>query len=187
MTDTEHDVPRIYVASLSDYNGGILHGVWISLDEDLDDVWAAIHEMLKASPEFKRFPLGGPAEEFAIHDHEYFGDYRVSEYEGIEQVHKIAQAIIEHGEAFAVWLADCDGDVDNVELFEDQFRGEFESDKAYAEHFCEEVGWGGLEPKQLEGIWSYLDFEHIAREMSMGGTSFCERHDPWRVYVFETY
>ncbi|RYH20560.1 MAG: antirestriction protein ArdA, partial [Alcaligenaceae bacterium] len=45
-------MPRIYVASLSDYNAGILHGMWYDLGDfdDVDDVHAAIRAMLSLSP-----------------------------------------------------------------------------------------------------------------------------------------
>lgn len=46
-TTTDSNTFRIYVASLSDYNAGILHGTWIDFDQltDLDDLLSA----------FKRF------------------------------------------------------------------------------------------------------------------------------------
>lgn len=58
------DTFRIYVASLSDYNAGILHGTWIDFAQltDLDDLRAAIAAMLATSPTAKAAP-GQPAEE----------------------------------------------------------------------------------------------------------------------------
>ena len=38
--------PRIYVASLSDYNAGRLHGVWLEAT-DLDSVRVGVAAMLK--------------------------------------------------------------------------------------------------------------------------------------------
>jgi hypothetical protein len=40
--------PRIYVASLSDYNAGRLHGVWLEAT-DIDSVRVGVAGMLKAS------------------------------------------------------------------------------------------------------------------------------------------
>lgn len=67
------DTPRIYVASLSDYNAGTLHGTWIDLEPDMsaDEIMEQIESMLADSNE----PY---AEEWAIHDHEdcsFFGEY----------------------------------------------------------------------------------------------------------------
>lgn len=42
--------PRIYVASLGDYNAGTLHGLWLQADQDPDDLHEQITEMLAASP-----------------------------------------------------------------------------------------------------------------------------------------
>lgn len=43
-------LPRIYVASLSDYNNGRLHGAWIDLaGKEESDVWQEINAILKAS------------------------------------------------------------------------------------------------------------------------------------------
>ena len=52
------DTFRIYVASLSDYNAGILHGTWIDFAQltDLDDLRAAIAAMLATSPTAKAAP-----------------------------------------------------------------------------------------------------------------------------------
>ena len=56
-------VPRIYVASLTDYNAGNLHGRWIDLDATTteDDLLEQTRAMLAESPEAKAFPQGGPA------------------------------------------------------------------------------------------------------------------------------
>ena len=67
---------RIYVASLSDYNAGRLHGAWIDAAQEPEQIEAEIAWMLKQSPE----PI---AEEWAIHDHEGFGGVRLSEYEQV--------------------------------------------------------------------------------------------------------
>ena len=63
-TTTDSNTFRIYVASLSDYNAGILHGTWIDFDQltDLDDLRAAIATMLATSPTAKASPpKSGPS------------------------------------------------------------------------------------------------------------------------------
>lgn len=42
-------LPRIYVASLSDYNAGVLHGRWIRADQPVEDIYVEIEDMLKQS------------------------------------------------------------------------------------------------------------------------------------------
>lgn len=53
-------VPRIYVACLSAYNNGFLHGEWIDCDQDAEVIWAEIKEMLKASPMPDALIMGDP-------------------------------------------------------------------------------------------------------------------------------
>src|SRR5260370_29884745 len=73
------DDPRIYVAALSDYNAGRLHGAWINANQEPEELQAAITAMLAKAKE----PI---AEEWAIHDYEGFEPLRLSEYESIEHV-----------------------------------------------------------------------------------------------------
>lgn len=88
---------RIYVACLAAYINGKLHGVWIDATDNIDDIQDRINEMLESSPE-------EDAEEWAIHDYEGYGSYRLSEYEGIESAHEVACFIEEHGETAALSL-----------------------------------------------------------------------------------
>lgn len=175
------DMQRIYVASLSDYNAGFLHGVWVDLTEvaDIDEVWAKVNAMLKASPATKKY--GDVAEEWAIHDYEGFGSYRVSEYDAFDKLLMISQALANKGEAFLVWVGndstvlDTDGDIE--EAFDEQYAGEWDDDEAFARNMIEElglpdvgteayvkVGWG--EEKKLnifELLDSYLDWGALTR------------------------
>ena len=84
--------PRIYVASLSDYNAGRLHGSWLDAAQDPEALLAGISEMLATSPE----PI---AEEWAIHDYEGFCGAALSEYEDVATVSKLALGVVEHGPA----------------------------------------------------------------------------------------
>jgi antirestriction protein len=71
--------PRIYVASLSDYNAARLHGRWIDATQDREAILAEIQTMLAESPE-------AIAEEFAIHDFDDFGGIRLGEWEDVDHV-----------------------------------------------------------------------------------------------------
>lgn len=116
---------RIYVASLSDYNAGDLHGVWIDIDQDAESIMEEIKTMLGNS----RQPN---AEEWAIHDHDLPGGLKLSEYESIERVAALGQALDQaaDAEAFAAWytitddaeLADKDAD-DLLSSFQDEYMG----------------------------------------------------------------
>ena len=105
--------PAIYVASLADYNNGVLHGAWIDAAREPSDIQADINAMLARSREPN-------AEEFAIFDYNQFGRCRIHENDPIDLVARIARGIREHGYAFAAW-ADVHEDDRNkrLERFDD--------------------------------------------------------------------
>ena len=180
MTMTDTTSPRIYVASLADYNAGRLHGCWIDAATDVEDIYEGVQAMLKASKELF-------AEEWAIHDYEGFGSYRLSEYESFERVSKIAHAIEEHGDPFSAWLKhEDDDDIDAlVERFEEGYRGHFDSPKDFAVEWCMGCGWNTLTPTQLDENYGIIDWEHIAHELEIGGTFSFVDAKPYGVWVFE--
>lgn len=92
---------RIYVASLSDYNSGILHGRWIGADQDVDFIREEIDAMLKESPAALKY--GDVAEEYAIHDYDGFGEFNLGEYESLEKITAIANALDEFPSVVVAW------------------------------------------------------------------------------------
>jgi antirestriction protein len=168
------------VASLADYNAGILHGQWIDAASDLEDLQAVVNDMLATSPTTTR------AEEYAIHDHEGFGHYRVGEYEPIEKVHRIARGIAEHGLAFAAWSANAEVD-DDLDRFEDVFLGSYESATDYAEQLLEDFGLHRIIEQHVpDGLQAYVrvDAEALGRDLVLGGDITVEEHDAG-VWIFE--
>ena len=123
--------PRIYVACLSSYNAGRLHGRWIEADQDTEIIWEEIREMLRESPTEN-------AEEWAIHDHEDFGGYSLSEWEPIEDVARIASNIARYGEVFGALLSYTDDVEDAEQLMEDGYSGEWNSLGDYVEDLIRE-------------------------------------------------
>lgn len=114
---------KIYAASLSDYNAGILHGAWIDAAQEADAIHEEIAEMLAQSPTARH--EGMAAEEFAIHDHEGFGKISIGEFESIETVAQIAALLSEHPAA-VVRLALADVDIEGVESWiDDRYAGEY--------------------------------------------------------------
>ncbi|HMM48818.1 MAG TPA: antirestriction protein ArdA [Miltoncostaeaceae bacterium] len=89
--------PRIYVASLGDYNEGRLHGVWIEAAIGDDELYRRVRTMLAGSP------MPG-AEEWAIHDFEGFCGIDVREHESLPAVGRLARGIVTHGAAFAAFV-----------------------------------------------------------------------------------
>lgn len=169
-------MPKIYVASLADYNSGYLHGVWIALDEctDLDNVTEQVATMLKESPAVAR-GLSCLAEEYAIHDYEDFEGYQVQEHTPLSEVVEIAAAIAEHGEPFAKFLNDHGHESveESVENFTDRLCGTWDSAGDFA--------WDDFESCSPEAYatatlcdWVRFDPEAYVRAHEMDGYEFIE-------------
>ncbi len=170
------DPRRIYVASLHDYNAGRLHGVFIDLAdyEDGDEIDEKVQAMLAASPEFKAFPAGGPAEEYEIHDHEGWGglDPRYMPWSTLIAIDKLMDD--RPPVAVAHWLSDYvsppySAIEDELEdKFDEGYRGEWSSEAEFAADFVDNCGWAGLEPKQIEAFENYINWEGIAEALFAG-------------------
>ena len=46
----DHGQPQVWAGALAAYNNGDLHGAWIDVTSDLDEVMAAVQEVLSTSP-----------------------------------------------------------------------------------------------------------------------------------------
>lgn len=163
-TDT---TPRIYVASLADYNAGRLVGRWVDANQSVECIREQISEMLRESAE----PI---AEEWAIHDYEHFGELRLSEFEDLERVSELARLMDEYGPVFA-GLANHFGGTSNIaearRLMEEGYRGAFDSVADYAEESVTDCYADVL--NKLPGFIRYhIDFEGIAEDFEMGGDIF---------------
>src|SRR5690242_16017819 len=120
--------PRIYVASLSDYNAGTLHGRWIYADNGADEINRQVAQMLAESSEEL-------AEEWAIHDYDGFGSVTLSEYEDLNKVAALGALIAEHGQLFGK-LAARFGGIDGIDAarryLEEGYCGAFDRLEDYA-------------------------------------------------------
>ena len=165
-TEAEPEIrPRIYVASLSDYNDGRLHGTWIDADQDPEAIGDAIQGMLLASP------MGRAAEEWAIHDFEGFNGLHLGEWENLEHVSRVAKGITEHGLAFAHWTMLAAAD-DELDKFEDAYLGHWPSITAYAADYLEDSGVErALERVVPDSLQPYVkvDAEALGRDLELGG------------------
>lgn len=171
--------PKIYVASLSDYNNGRLHGRWIEAGQEPEAIQEGINNMLARSRQSE-------AEEWAIHDYEGFGAFKLGEYEDINMVSSVAKGIVEHGRVFSHW-ANLVGtqDAERLHRFDEHYRGAWDSLSAYAEHALDDMGVtvqsftpGWLQP--------YVSIDYIALGDDMA-TNLETAHDPdGTVHLFDT-
>lgn len=105
---------NVYLADLAEYNSGFLHGEWFKVDHysDIDDLMADVKKMLDRGTENERerYKARGldpnevyQHEEFAIHDYEC-AFMEIGEYESLEYLINIAEAVDEYGEKLLAWL-----------------------------------------------------------------------------------
>lgn len=120
-------VPMVWVSSLAAYNHGTLHGRWIEAAREADEVWEDVNAILESSPV--------PGEEYLIADHEGFAGVTIWEYERIERVAEIARHIVNHGEAFGLWLTHEGSDaLERADGFEDAYEGSFSDREEMLDH-----------------------------------------------------
>jgi antirestriction protein len=150
---------QIYIASLSDYNAGILHGKWINVEGfSTDEIQEEINQILQTSPYTKQY--GEVAEEWAIHDFE-LGGIRISEYESLDTIVSIVEALSEHGEAFAIYYNNVD-DLESAKTnFEDAYAGEYDSFLDYATETFDELYVHSIP----ESLRTYIDYAAFARDL----------------------
>lgn len=177
--------PRVYVACLAAYNNGRLHGEWIDAAQDADEIGEEVQKMLAASP----VPF---AEEWAIHDYEGFGGFRLEEYTSFVRVSLLGRMIDEHGEAFALWAGLDACKLDDLDTAEDRFtedyHGVHETEKDFAMAFGTEVqGENGVFTAIGSGElpdWavSYMDWDDIARDLFVDHFQSARGDDGVHVY-----
>lgn len=159
---TSGRAPQIYVACLSAYTAGRLHGEWIDAEPDAEQMHADILAMLARSPE-------PDAEEWAIHDTDGFDGVQISEYESLDRVAAIAELLQEHPGAVVSAFLDGWGDRgadEMVSTFTDAYGGHWASLHAFAEenlladHAKDAIGGE---------LYTYLDLEAYARDRETEG------------------
>jgi antirestriction protein len=178
--NTKDIKPRIYVASLADYNAGNLHGRWIDASNGEKHVRDEIAVMLSESHE----PI---AEDWAIHDYEGFAGLGLSEFEDIEKVAAVAALIEEHGGVFAKLLEHFGGLSSGLEeaseYIENAYFGEFSSVASYAEFFITEECYKQEINALPEFIRYHIDYEAIGNDLELGGDIFTIEDGGW-IHVF---
>lgn len=150
--------PAIYVGTYHKYNCGSIFGKWFDLT-DFDEK----SDFLKACQE--------------LHEDENDAEFMFQDWEGIPDKFasecSINWAFIEaykqakdqgKDAAFIAW-ADYSGECD-FDAFDDAYRGEAQSEEAYAMEFVEDNGMLSDVPEPLR---NYFDYEAYARDLFSSG------------------
>ncbi len=153
--DNHQAIPSIYVACLAAYKARISHGCWIDATQDLEEIQEAIEQMLAESP------ICG-AEHWIIQHHNFGCDLKPSD--DLDTLHQKAVFIAEHGE-LGIKLLDDFSEVEQAQqaLTED-YRGEYPSELAFADHMFDEMN-GGVLPDCLK---AYIAYQAFSSHLFMG-------------------
>ena len=119
---------QIYVACLSAYNNGILHGKWITPSNDLEILEQQYDEVRKTSP----MP---DSDELAIHDYNYFPN--LGEYPNLEQVIEVIDAINNHGYDVVNAFIECFA-MDGMDRIDEAYCGTYDTFEDFAEQDFDE-------------------------------------------------
>lgn len=168
MTNATNITPSIYVACLSAYNSGILHGTWIDLDQYSgvlpmtgEDVMHEVREMLEESP----VP---DAEEWAVHDHQGFGGVSIGENPDFDNLCEIARLVADHGGAILSMINNDSSLAEDpqglLQAYEASYAGQFNSWLDYAYYCVEEFG---LLSGADDFVNTYFDYEAYARDLAI--------------------
>jgi antirestriction protein len=171
------DTPRIYVASLADYNAGTHCGKWLDLEDyaDADELLAAIGAMLKECDESLGMEDGQPREEWAVHDYEGFPERFYSEHMGFAKVYEwlelTADMSDERKEALEIFI----NNGHDAESFDNYYLGYYGGETPYdddktAQEFVEEMFWESHTKDEIPAsIRNYIDFTSMARDQIYSG------------------
>lgn len=158
---------RVWIGCLASYNAGTLYGEWFDIPDDPEELAEGIERMLSASP-------APGAEEWEVMDVD--GPACLSGSTGdIDRLCAIASAIDEHGEAFVAYAENMGlGDIDDdIRDHENRYRGEWDSEEAFAEDYIEQIGSLDSMPADLR--W-YFDMEGYARDLFINDFEFVDGH-----------
>lgn len=174
---TEDTTPRVYVASLADYNNGDLLGRWFALGdyEDADELMADIQAMLKTYDKLYPLPYGSVREEWAAHDYENFPERLYSESMDFAKVFEYLAAVVdfdeERREAYDAFIEDGN----EPAYFADRYQGRYgegyhyDEEKVLADYA--ETSW--LESHSADEIpaslRNYIDWVSLGSDYQLSG------------------
>jgi antirestriction protein len=165
------EYPRIYVADLAAYNNGILHGAWIDVHAGIEYLQQEIKKMLEGSP------IPG-AEEFAIHDYEFFQVHSIGEYDSLSYVCAVADFLTDFPEFGGALLNAVDNLEDARTIAEEGYCGLFASVADYAQELTED---GCQIPESIAG---YVDYQAIGRDLELNGDVLTVEVGFEKVHIF---
>lgn len=167
--------PQVWIGCLSAYNSGRLHGEWVDIPEDAEELREEIQRVLKKSPD-------PTAEEWAFMD---YSDVPTGfgENPNLEELCEYARLYNEHGEAITAFIEIYGVDNLSEQSFDDCYRGCWDSWDDFANEDADQM----LEAYSNESnsfLTRYFDYESYSRDLSYD-------YNSWDIggycYVFANY
>lgn len=159
--------PRVWVGCLCCYNGGRLRGVWITAAEMVD-------ELVADAVTFKG--LGVSSDRGTLCAVCGGEEWDIMDYENVPRDNRTVRGFMDNADALASIDEDLLGRLLVLEgwlggesfngLFqydEDNYCGQWDTFKEYAENYAEEVGDWDAMPERLR---DYFDIERYARDLA---------------------
>ena len=165
---------RVYLTNLAEYNAGCLKGKWLDLPLDEDEIEAAFKEVLGSDEEYVRNKVPDHTRNF---DYEisqcfitdYEADFSIEEYDNFSELNSFVEQLNEldeyEQEKVIYLLEQGYSRQDALEQQDDVIFYKGMTLEDVAEELVEEGCFGSL----TDTIKGYLDYEKLARDLSIDG------------------
>ena len=163
-TEPEQIPPRIFVASIGDYEQyDRLHGNWLDATGEPEALEAELRAVVRGSRSGS--PLWGVYEAEG-----FYGLELDAEWQDLGYVSRLANGIAIHGEAFKYW-AQLVTETEQLPDFEERYIGRFKTAADYAQHLAEEFGVNEALAQLTPGLRPFVRFdtEAYAKELVESG------------------
>ena len=171
-TTTALDEPSIWLGCLSCYNNGKLNGKWITAEQATEPEAAETLNGLAKLETIGDYTASRCrkcfGDEFDVMDHQLIPKSCATAkdfYDNAEQLAKLHNAgelallVILAGALDPAGLMSLD---ELAEYHENNYYGEHDTDKDFAEHYADEVGDTASVPEHMQ---NYIDYEYYAKEL----------------------
>lgn len=155
--------PQIYVMCLNSYNSGLLHGLWVDLNQSEEKIQDDIQWMLSWSP----LRNSGNCEEWIITD-SMNTSFEVGEYDSICMIKAKITLCEEFGKELFIFCENLGldpWDGESIELFKNNFQGIYKNKEDFTEELLESMGIFNELRKLPFNLEYYLDIEAITRDL----------------------
>lgn len=168
--------PRVYIASLSDYNANQHIGRWFELAEytGKDDLLHAVTAMLAIHDSHFPLPFGQKREEWICLDAEHLPNKLVNESPDFNAIYNYLETIEdmddERKEAYELFIDNGN----DSETFDELYQGKY-GDRPYdddytAKEYAETTFWEQHSEKDIPAsVRNYIDFGSMANDLVLGG------------------